>query len=323
VLRQLPPLTDPNVLVGTSTSDDAGVYRLTDDLALVQTVDFFPPVVDDPYWYGAIAVANSLSDIYAMGARPITALNIVAFPDGGVPEGTLALMLKGGHEKAHEAGVSILGGHTVVDREPKYGLAVTGLVHPQRIVTNAAARAGDVLVLTKPLGIGLITTALKRDRASAQAVERAMEVMARLNRQASDAMVAVGVDACTDITGYGLLGHLYWMTRASGVGARISLANVPTLPEAFDYAREGHIAGGTQRNRHYLEDVARSVVWDEGVSEEGRVVLCDAQTSGGLLMAVPHERAAALMAALAERGVDGARIGELVPDSSGRIWVQP
>lgn len=323
MLRQLPPLTDPNVLVGTSTSDDAGVYRLTDDLALVQTLDFFPPVVDDPYWYGAIAVANSLSDVYAMGARPITALNILAFPDSGVPEDTLALILRGGHEKAREAGVSILGGHTVVDREPKYGLAVTGLVHPQRIVTNAAARAGDVLVLTKPLGIGLITTALKRGRASPAAVERAMEQMARLNREASEAMVAVGVDACTDITGYGLLGHLYWMTRASGVGAQVFLSRVPVLPEAFDYAREGYIAGGSQRNRHYLEEVVQAVVWDQAVSEEGRVVLCDAQTSGGLLIAVPAERVEALVGALAERSVDGARIGELVPDPSGRITVRP
>jgi selenide,water dikinase len=302
-----------------STWDDAAVYRLNDDLALVQTVDVFTPVVDDPYQYGAISVANALSDIYAMGARPLLALNIVGFPRSKLPLEVLDEILRGGAAKAEEAGVLIVGGHSIDDPEPKYGLAVTGTVHPRRVITNAGGRPGDVLVLTKPLGLGMITTGIKQDKTPPATADAAIRLMSTLNRAASEAMIEAGVHACTDITGFGLLGHLHQLVEASGVGARIHAAAVPLLPDARRLAGAGAIAGGTARNYEFLQD---KVDYDEPVDEITRLLLADAQTSGGLLIAVSPDRAAALTAALQRRGVTTiARVGELTPGPAGRIAV--
>ncbi len=318
VLRHLPKVTDPNLLVGTSTVDDAAVYRLTDELALVQTVDVFTPVVDDPYQYGAISAANALSDIYAMGARPLLALNIVGFPRNKLPLEVLEEILRGGADKATEAGVIIAGGHSIDDPEPKYGLAVTGVVHPRAVVKNVGARPGDQLLLTKPLGIGIITTGIKQGKTSARAAEEAIHVMGRLNRAASEAMVEIGVHAATDVTGYGLLGHLHEMTSGSHVRARVWYSRVPVLQEARPLARAGAIAGGTGRNFEYLQ----SRVTFADLDEIDELILCDAQTSGGLLMAVPPARLDALKDALARRGVDPiAHIGEITGEGDGHIQV--
>ncbi len=319
VLRDLPAQAHPQLLVDTSTADDAGVYRLSPDLALVQTVDFFPPIVDDPWWYGAIAAANAISDVYAMGGIPITALNLVAFPDEGLPEGTLAAVLQGGAAKAAEAGVTLLGGHTIVDAEPKYGLAVTGTVHPEHIVTNAGARPGDVLVLTKPLGMGVITTAAKRDLADAADLQEAMTIMATLNRDAATAMLACGAHAATDVTGFGLLGHLLEMTTGSGVEATLEYDAIPILAAARRYGEAGAIPGGTTRNYQYVAN-QRQAVRFEGAALSGldRVLLADAQTSGGLLIAVAPERADELVARLEAAGTPAtARIGRITAAQPG------
>ena len=320
MLSQLPTFSDPRLLVGPETSDDAAVYQLTDDLAVVQSVDFITPVVDDPYTCGAVAAANSLSDIYAMGARPIFALNLVGFPTAKLPLRVLSLILQGGADKVREAGASIVGGHSIDDPEPKYGLVVTGLVHPQKVVTNARAQVGDDLVLTKPLGLGIITTGIKLERVSEEAVDRAVRVMTTLNKSAAEAMVEVGAHACTDVTGFGLLGHLHEMTSGSGVAARISLQAVPVLPEAWALVKEGICPGGTKRNRQALEG---KVTWAPGITEEAQLVLCDAQTSGGLLIAVPKAKSPTLIAALqAAQTLAAARIGEIIADG-GRINVIP
>ena len=320
MLSQLPTFTDPRILVGPETCDDAAVYQLTEDLAVVQSVDFITPVVDDPYTCGAVAAANSLSDIYAMGARPIFALNLVGFPTAKLPLRVLSLILQGGADKDREAGASIVGGHSIDDPEPKYGLVVTGLVHPQKVVTNARAQVGDDLVLTKPLGLGIITTGIKHERVSAEAVDRAVRVMTTLNKSAAEAMVEVGAHACTDVTGFGLLGHLHEMTSGSGVAARISLQAVPVLPEAWALVKEGICPGGTKRNRQALEG---KVTWAPGITEEAQLVLCDAQTSGGLLIAVPKAKSPTLIAALqAAQTLAAARIGEIIADG-GRINVIP
>lgn len=319
MLRQRPKTTDPNVLVGIG--DDAAVYRLGDDLALVQTVDYITPTVDDPYAFGQIAAANSLSDIYAMGGRPVFALNIVGFPANTLPLGVLLDILRGGADKAAEAGVSIVGGHSVDDKEPKYGLCVTGFVHPQRVLTNAQAQVGDALILTKPLGLGIITTAIKAQRAAPETVGEAIRVMTTLNKAAAEAMLEVGAHACTDVTGFGLLGHLHEMAHASGVGARVSLSQVPVLPQVWELAEEGFAPGGTHANRRFVE---AWVVWDERLTLEQQLLLCDAQTSGGLLIAVSAERAEALLAALRRRGTPAAaQIGEMVSGEAGRLWVEP
>ncbi len=303
-----------------STRDDAAVYRLTDELAVVQTVDLFTPVVDDPYQYGAISAANALSDIYAMGARPIIALNIIGFPRAKLSLDILEEILRGGAEKASEAGVIIAGGHSIDDPEPKYGLAVTGIVHPQAVVRNIGAHPGDRLVLTKPLGIGILTTGIKQDKTSAHAANEAIRVMAQLNAAAASAMVEVGVHAATDITGYGLLGHLYEMTSGSSVSAQIVYSRVPVLAEAHELARAGAIAAGTVRNLNYLQ----SRVTFEGLKETDQLILCDAQTSGGLLLAVPPERLKSLLGALRQRQVDPtAEIGEITTPGDGRIQVVP
>ena len=313
MLRQLPAVTDPDLLVGVSTEDDAAVYRLTDDLALVQTVDYFPPIVDDPFAFGEIAVANALSDIYAMGARPLLALNIVGFP-ADLPKEILGKILKGGASKAIEAGVLIVGGHTVDDKEPKYGMAVTGIIKPGMQVTNAGARPGDVLVLTKPIGTGIITTAAMQDGASPEVLAGAIEMMRTLNHAAADAMVEAGVNACVDVTGFGLVGHLLGMLRASGRAARIGLGKVPLLEGARDLVKLGVAPGGTRRN---LSSADRKVVWDPGIEEWAKLLLCDAQTSGGLLISVPEEKLARLMAELKSGGVETAEaIGEVLPEDT-------
>lgn len=305
----MPKINDPNLLVGISTSDDAAVYRLTDDTAIVETVDFFAPVVDDPYTFGLIAAANALSDIYAMGAKPLFALNIVAFPSKTLSLDILQEILRGGVDKVREAGINIVGGHSIDDPEPKYGLVVTGTIHPAKIVANSTAIKGDLLILTKPLGIGIITTAIKRERASRIAIDKAVSVMSFLNKGASEAMVEVGVSAATDITGFGLLGHMMEMIKGSGVGAKIHLGKVPVLEEAWEYVREGIVPGGSRAN---LEYVNPGVEWGKGISEDAKLILSDAQTSGGMLMAVPRDKEGQLLDALRHRGVEGAVIGEVV-----------
>jgi selenide, water dikinase len=298
--------------VGTSTCDDAAVFRLSSDQALVSTVDYFTPIVDDAYDFGAIAAANALSDIYAMGARPLFCLNIVGFPRDTLPLSVLGDILRGGADKVAEAGIAVIGGHSIDDREPKYGLAVTGIVHPDRIIRNVGALPGDVLVLTKPIGTGIVSTAIKRDVASAAAIEQAVASMAMLNRLASEAMIEVGVNAATDITGFGLLGHLSEMTLGSGVGALIRASAVPVLVSAYDLARDDVIPGGTRRNQAAIEPLVR---WDGAVDSVSRAVLCDAQTSGGLLIAVSPDRVHALEGALGARGVLAARVGEIVVEN--------
>ncbi len=320
VLSQLPTFNDSRILVGPETADDAAVYLLTEDLAVVQSVDYITPVVDDPYACGAVAAANSLSDIYAMGARPIFALNLVGFPSGKLPLHVLSAILQGGADKVREAGASIVGGHSIDDPEPKYGLVVTGLVHPKHVLTNAHAQVEDDLILTKPLGIGIITTGIKQERVSEEITEQAVHVMTTLNKAAAEAMLEVGADACTDITGFGLLGHLHEMTSGSGVGARISLGAVPVLPEARRLVKEGICPGGTKRNRQALEG---KVTWAPEITDEDQLILCDAQTSGGLLIAVPKGKTARLLERLhAAKTLAAARIGEIVADG-GQIQVIP
>lgn len=304
--------------MGIETGDDAAVFRLTNDLALVQTVDFFPPIVDDPYDFGAIAVANAVSDIYAMGGSPLTALNILCYPVD-LDRGILGEILRGGYDKAAEAGLLIVGGHTMDDAEPKYGLAVTGLVKPGKQVTNAAAKPGDILVLTKPLGTGAITTAAKEGKADPGVLRAAVQTMTALNHAASDVMMAVGVNACTDVTGFGLLGHLYGMVKGSGVAASVRLGDVPALPGAREIIRGGTVPGGTRRN---LSSIGKHVRWAPGLSEHDQLYLCDAQTSGGLLMAVPRDRLDRLLAALKAQNVQTvAVIGEILPAQEPHIAV--
>jgi len=313
VLRVMPLVTDPNVLVGHSTADDAGVYRLTPDIAIVLTVDFFTPIVDDPRSFGAIAAANSLSDVYAMGARPITAIAVAAFPDAGLDISILGDIFRGGADKAAEAGIAVIGGHTVKDPEPKYGLSVVGVVHPDRIVRNSTAKPDDLLVLTKPLGTGVLTTARKRDAIDEGDLAEAVASMSALNRAACEAMLEVGVDAATDITGFGLLGHLREMIDGSGVGAEIDAAAAPVFERAVELAGRGFAPGGTLANLERA--VTYGVSFSVSVAQPLRLVLCDAQTSGGLLIAVPEHRATALLDALARGGVNQAAI-------IGRITVE-
>ncbi len=297
------------MLIDSQLADDAAVYRLNDEQALVATLDFITPVVDDPYLFGAIAAANALSDVYAMGAQPIFALNVVNFPRETLPLEMLGEIVRGGAEKAAEAGVPILGGHSVDDPEPKYGLVVLGLVHPARIVANRGGRAGDALVLTKPLGVGIVTTALKRDALAPGTLAAAAASMASLNRAASEAMLEVGVSAATDVTGFGLPGHLAELLRASGVGARLEAQRVPLLPEVRQLAEAGFVPGGTRRNLEALADYVR---WPEAMDEASRLILADAQTSGGLLISVPPAARSRLLERLQARGVVGSVVGEVV-----------
>lgn len=318
MLRQLPPVCDPNLLVGPGTADDAAVYRMSDGMALVQTVDFFPPVVDDAFAFGEIAAANALSDVYAMGGRPLLALNVVGFPVD-LPKEILGRVLQGGASKAREAGVIVVGGHTVDDAEPKYGMAVTGVVEPGKQITNAGARPGDALILTKPIGSGIITTAGKRQQVDALVLDNAISVMSGLNRAASEAMMEVGVHACVDVTGFGLVGHLLGMLRASDASAEISFADVPLLDGVVQLVDAGIFPGGTERN---LRAAEAAVEWSEGIRENDKLLVCDAQTSGGLLMAVPENLAGALLASLERRGVTAAAVvGRITGKGAARARV--
>ena len=301
----LPRVADPALLAGTDTLDDAAVYRLSDDVALVQTVDFFTPVVDDPYDFGRIAAANALSDVYAMGGRPLTALNIVCFPSGVLPLEYLGRILRGGADTAALAGATIVGGHTIDDPEPKYGLAVTGIVRPGEELTNAGAVPGDVLVLTKPLGTGIVATAIKRGPLPAPVIAAATASMAALNRDAAEVARAYGVRALTDVSGFGLLGHLTEMCRAGGVGADVWFDRLPLLPEAPALAQQGVVPGGTERNLEYVEAWTE---FDEPLGSWQRLLCADAQTSGGLLLAVPPEAAGLVVRALTERRTPAAAI---------------
>ena len=300
-------------------AEDAGVYKLTDDLAVVQTVDFFTPIVDDAYQFGQIAAANALSDVYAMGGKPLTALNIVCFPQKVMDISVLRDVLKGGMDKMHEAGVILVGGHTVEDPELKYGLAVTGTIHPDKVIQNSTARAGDSLILTKSLGTGIISTAIKGGQADDKAVESIVQSMSALNRTASELMVEVGVNACTDITGFGLLGHAAEMIEGADVGMAIDSAVVPYFPEAKKLAETGMIPGGLHRNRDFRKHM---VDIDNNVPQFLQDILFDPQTSGGLLIAVPEKKAADLLGKLHQAGVgEAVIIGEVIAENKGRIQV--
>jgi len=308
------------VLVASQTADDGAVYRLTDELAIVQTVDFFTPIVSDPYQFGAIAAANSLSDVYAMGGRPVTALNIVAYPRNSeeMPLSALADILQGGADKAREAGIDIVGGHSIDDATPKYGLSVTGVLHPDHIWRNLGGQPGDVLVLTKPLGTGILSTAVRKGATDEAVAIEVSQLMATLNRAAAEVAAQGEVHACTDITGFGLLGHLREMVADGACGARLELERIPVIEPTRACAAAGHVPGGSRRN---LKAVEGHVWFDDGVDEIDRIVLCDAQTSGGLLLAVPRDRAEALVADLAAAQVEAAAIGEIVADHPGTIHV--
>jgi selenide,water dikinase len=305
----LKTVKDTRALVGFNTNDDAAVYRVAPNMALVSTVDFFPPVVDDPFQFGAIAAANALSDIYAMGARPLFALNLVGFPKDQ-PLEVLSQILAGGQSKADEAGIPILGGHSVQDPEPKYGLAVTGQVHPKKVLTNAGAKPGDVLMLTKPLGSGIATTAIKRGLASPELTERVVEIMSALNKRAGEVFASgkFKVHALTDVTGYGLLGHLLEMMTGAKARAFLDLERIPIISEVPSLASQGVVPGGTKSN---LAHVAKKVRFPKGLPEDIQWVLADAQTNGGLLASVPARDAAKAYRALERAGVDVALIGEV------------
>lgn len=320
VIRNLPAAEyNPNLLVGLDTSDDAGVYRLTDELALVQTVDFFTPIVDEPYDFGQVAAANAISDIYAMGGKPLTALNIVAFPIHTLDKSVLTEILTGAGDKLKEAGVTLVGGHSIDDKEPKFGLAVTGLVHPDRVLTNAGAKPGDRLILTKPIGVGILTTSIKKDQLSPEEVARVTRVMATLNKTAAEIMAPYEVHACTDVTGFGLLGHASEMAKGSEAGVVIDENKVPFLPRVRELAEAGFVPGGTKNNYAHVES---SVTFPEAMDEIGRWMLCDAVTSGGLLIAVAERDAASLLEQLQQAGVEAAMIGEVTAEHAGHIQVR-
>ena len=315
----MPVATDPRILVDASSRDDAAVFQMTPDRAIVATVDFFTPIVDDPYDFGRIAATNAFSDLYAMGATPLFALNLVGWPRDTLPFELLGEVLRGGGDVARAAGAFVLGGHSVDDPEPKYGMAAIGEVHPDRIVTNAGARPGDVLVLTKPLGTGVLTTALKRDLVTEADVAPAVAAMTTLNAGAARAMLGVGVHAATDVTGFGLLGHLRTLLEASGVAAEVRAAAVPLLPRAREAAERGAIPGGSERN---AAAVAATVSFGAGVDRTARLLLADAQTSGGLLIAVAAERVDMLVAALRREATPAADvIGRVVTGAPGTIAV--
>ena len=319
MLAKLPPQSDANVLVGFDTKDDAGVYQLAADLALVQTVDFFTPIVDDPYTFGQIAAANALSDVYAMGGRPISALSIVAFPNQEEGLEMLEKILEGGHAKMQEAGCAVIGGHSIGDEEIKFGYAVSGLVHPKRILTNSAARPGDQLVLTKRLGTGIISTALKKGQASPQAVDAASQSMCELNRAASELGLRFDAHAATDITGFGLLGHAREMALGSKVSLEIDSNKVEFLPEAVEYSRGGFLPGGLKRNSDFVGDCAE---FDSSVPEEVRNLLFDPQTSGGLLFSLAAQDAPKLVAALRARTIPAQAIGAVLEKTHPLLLVR-
>ena len=306
--------------MGTETGDDAAVYRINDDTALIMTVDFFPPITDDPFEFGSIAAANALSDVYAMGGKPLVALNICGFPSS-LDKAILGEVLRGGYAKTAEADCLIVGGHTVDDPEPKYGLSVVGILEPGKQITNAGARVGDSLILSKPLGTGIITTACKQGRVDPDVLQGAVDNMATLNRGAAEAMTKVGVHSCTDITGFGLMGHLKSMVKGSGVCAEINLNSVPTLPGTLELLEQGIAPGGTGRNR---DSVADTVRWHPDLTDNDQLLLCDAQTSGGLLMAVSADKEEQLLAELTAHGTPCATVvGRITDGPAGTIVANP
>jgi len=311
VIHRLAPWKHPDLLVGTETYDDAGVFRVRPDLALVQTTDFFPPLVDDPYDFGRIAATNALSDVYAMGGVPITALNLVCFPDKELGGDVLVEILRGGGDAVRESGAVVVGGHSLRDNEVKFGLAVTGVVHPDQVLTNATARPGDRLILTKPIGSGILCSAAKSGKIDATGLAPAIRAMTTLNRAGRDAAVAVGVSSCTDITGFGLAGHAFEMAAGSDVAIVIHAERVPLLPGALELALAGVL---TRAHKSTREHLGEQLAIDEGVEPALASALLDAQTSGGLLLSVPADRAAALIAELQQRGtLCAAEIGEVRP----------
>jgi selenide,water dikinase len=304
--------TDPNLIVGLDRADDAGVYRITDDLAIIQTVDFFTPIVDDPYWFGQIAAANAMSDVYAMGGEPKTAMNLVAFPLKQMDMSVLRQIIQGGLDKMKEAEVVLVGGHSVEDDELKYGLSVTGFIHPDRVLTKRNLHAGDRLILTKPLGTGIINTAIKGGLASKEIIESVTRLMARLNRDAAEVMGHYPVHACTDISGFGLLGHLAEMVVDSGFGLRLKADDIPIIPETREYAGTGLVPAGAYKNREFRENMVDFAPSVDRVSQD---ILFDPQTSGGLLICVDKALAHSLLEELKEKGVaDSAIIGEVVSE---------
>ena len=319
-LANLPIPDDARVLVGSTTADDASVYQIDENTAWVSSVDFFTPIVDSPYDFGAIAAANSLSDIYAMGAKPLFALNIVGFPDNRLPIEVLQQILKGAYDKAKEAGIHILGGHTVEDTEPKFGMAVSGIIHPDKIIKNSSAQVGDVLVLTKAIGSGILSTAMKKGLINKETIEIAVKTMAELNGKVSELFDDYNISACTDITGFGLLGHLKEMTSGSNVNAEIYSNKVPLLPEVEELATAGVVPGGTKNNMDY---VASYVEWGEYIPQSLRYVLCDAQTSGGLLISMKESEANKLIKKLNNIILHKAVIiGKIVEHGNGKIYIK-
>ena len=311
MLGQLPPIIDKNVLVDSSNADDAGVYRITDDIAVVFTADYFTPIVDDPYWYGAIAAANSLSDVYAMGGKPLVALNLASFPGEPAFLPYAKKIMQGGIEKMTEAGVAIIGGHTIKDKEPKYGFAVLGSIHPAKILDNSKARTDDALILTKPIGTGIIATGVKADMCGDEVIEEFTRVMATLNKRTSEVMMEVGVSTATDITGFGLIGHLNEVLTASNCRARLRSKQVPFFKDAIRIADLGRIPGGTRANEKTYEPF---VEWARDVPDTVRVLMNDAQTSGGLLIFVPAGKKEKLVAALNKEGILAAYIGDVIDE---------
>ncbi len=319
VLKSIPPISDPRLLVGTATADDAGVFRLTPEATIVQTVDVFTPGVDDPYTFGRIAAANSLSDVYAMGGRPVTALSIIGFPIERLPHEVMTEIIRGGMTGLTEAGTILLGGHSINDEEIKFGFAVTGLIRNDELVTNAGARPGDVLVLTKPLGTGIVSLAAQIGRAAPESVEAMLASMTTLNRAAAEVMVRNGATACTDVTGFGLMGHLAQMAIQSRVTAEIWLDELPLFPGVLDYARQGMYSGANERNAEFSAAVADFAA---GIGEDRKAVLFDAQTSGGLLIAFPPDKVEPALADMRRSGVSQAVIvGRIAGSSEGRIRV--
>jgi selenide, water dikinase len=318
VLHGLPKFDNPDMLVGTETSDDAGVYRLRPDLAIVNTVDFFTPIVDDPYLFGQIAATNSLSDVYAMGGEPRTAMNIVCFPKGKMDIEILGQILKGGADKVKESGAVVIGGHSIIDEEIKYGMAITGVIHPDKIFRNVGVQEGDALVLTKPLGTGIISTALKKGKASKESIDAAVQSMVTLNATASKVARKFTVHACSDVTGYGILGHALGMASGSSVTLIVESAKLPLLHRAPRLAEKGYITGGCKRNREYLQD---KITIDKSIREGIVEVAIDPQTSGGLLIAIAKRQAAKLVEELHAAGVmDAAEVGYTT--SLQKAWVR-
>ncbi len=319
-LCDLPLISNPNVIRGMANLDDAGVYKLTDDLAIIQTIDFFTPIVDDPYTFGQIAVANALSDVYAMGGKPLTAMNIVCFPTKSLDISVLKDILRGGVDKMREAGVVLVGGHSIDDVELKYGLSVTGIVHPKQLVTNAGAEVGDKLILTKPLGTGIISTALKAGMVDEETIAKLTKCMVALNNKASELMQEAGVHACTDITGFGLLGHTVQLAQNSHVGINMQLTSIPSFPEAGEFAKQGLCPAGLHRNREFYSTAVKIA---KELPDYMQDVLFDPQTSGGLLICLSPRGAELLLNRLRQVGVeDAAIIGEAVSEPRGVVTVK-